>query len=339
MTRRTLSSRILRSMLGAIGLMSGLYGGLAHADSAKADQLFREAKSLMSQKRYTEACSKLAESHKEEPSGGTILHLALCHKEEGRIASAYNELEEAILFAVRDKREDREKAARALRTELEPRLSKLTIAVVPEVMRLPGIEVKRDGVPVPPAAWGKPIHVDPGQHTVTAWAPGRRPLLKTVDLRGDAAAGSVVISAIDMDPSSGSEAARSSAAPNASAASNASEGGGGFGTQRKIAVVTGGLGLAALGVGTAFGITAAGAKSDSEAHCQGNICDDEGIQIRADGMAAGNISTALFIAGGAATAAGVVLFVTAPSGGRTKTEAGVNAITVGPLGASVSGRF
>lgn len=336
MTRRTHRSTTLRTMLAVIGLLGGLQGGVARADSATAERLFREAKSLMSQNRYTEACPKLAESHRAEPSGGTILHLALCHKEEGRIATAYKELEGAVEFAVRDKREDREKAARALMTELEPKLSKLSIVVVPEVMRLPGIEVKRDGAPVPPSEWGSAIPVDPGPHTVTAWAPGRKPLLKTVDLRGDAAAGSVVISAIDMDPAAkGGEAAR----PTASEAEASNKGGGGFGTQRKIAVVTGGIGLAAIGVGAAFGLKAAGAKSDSEAHCNGNICDDEGIRIRADGMAAGNVATALFIGGGAAAAVGVVLFLTAPSGARGKAEVGVTSVTVGPLGAAVRGQF
>lgn len=337
MTRRTHRSTILRTTLSFIGLIGGLQGGLAHADTATAEKLFREAKSLMSQKRYTEACPKLAESHRAEPSGGTILHLAYCHKEEGRIATAHKELEEAVQFAVRDKREDREKAARALMAELEPKLPKLSIAVVPEVMRLPGIEVKRDGIPVPPSEWGSPITVDPGPHTVTAWAPGRKPFFKSVDLRGDAAAASVVISAIDMDPSKKAE--RPAASPTVASRAPSSEGGGGFGTQRKIAVVTGGLGLVAVGVGSAFGLRAAAAKSDSDEHCEGNICNDEGIRIRKEGIDAGNLSTALFIGGGAAAAAGVVLFLTAPSGGRAKTEAGVTSISVGPLGAAVRGRF
>ncbi|HLM73529.1 MAG TPA: hypothetical protein VK459_12580, partial [Polyangiaceae bacterium] len=333
MTRRTHRSTLLRTMLSLIGLMGGLQGGLAHADSATADRLFREAKSLMSQKRYTEACPKLAESHRAEPSGGTILHLAYCHKEEGRIATAYKELEEAVLFAIRDKRDDREKAAKTLMTELAPKIPKLSIVVVPEVMRLPGIEVKRDGVLVPPSEWGSPMPVDPGQHTVTAWAPGRKPLLKTVDLRGDAATGSVTISAIDMDPSLKADSGAKSPQATPTAAPNK---GGGFGTQRKIAVVTGGLGLVALGVGTAFGIKAAGAKSASDDHCESNnICDDEGIKLRADGIAWGNLATGFFIGGGVATAAGVVIYLTAPSGGRAsaKTEVGVTSVSVGPLGA------
>jgi hypothetical protein len=222
-------------------------------------------------------------------------------------------------------------------TELEPKIPKLSIAVMPEAMRLPGIEVKRDGVLVPPSEWGSAIPVDPGPHTVTAWAPGRKPFLKSVDLRGDGAAASVVISGIDMDPAvkgGGDDASKPAARPAPAKSED-----GGFGTQHKIALVTGGLGLAAMGVGTAFGLKAAGAKSDSDAHCDGNICTDEGIRIRDEGIDAGNLSTAFFIGGGAAAAAGVVLFLTAPLGGRAKSEVGVTSVTVGPLGGAIRGRF
>jgi hypothetical protein len=335
MKRTKHRSKIFRPTALMVGLACALAGGEARADAAAAERLFREAKSLMSQKRYTEACPKLAESQKADPSGGTILHLALCHKEEGRIATAYKELQEAVLFARRDQREDREKAATALIAELEPKLSKLTIAVMPEVMRLPGIEIKRDGTPVPASEWGSALTVDPGPHTVTAWAPGRKPLQKSVDLRGDAATASVVISALEVDPPGQALGARSDGA--ATQAGTAS--GGGFGTQKKLALVAGGVGLAAIGVGSVFGVQAASAKSDSDAHCDGNVCDDEGFRLREDGIVSGNVATALFIGGGAAVAGGVVLFLTAPSAKRAKTEAYAPSIVVSPFGASVTGRW
>jgi hypothetical protein len=319
-----------------LGLACALSGSEARADETAADRLFREAKSLMSQKRYTEACPKLAESHKADPSGGTILHLALCHKEEGRIATAYKDLQEALLFAQRDKREDREKAAKALMVELEPKLSKLTIAVVPEVMRLPGIEIKRDGTPVPSSEWGSALTVDPGRHTVTAWAPGRKPLLKMVELRGDAATASVVISALEGETLGQEPLARSS---DNSTKTREDRVGEGFGTQKKLALVAGGVGLAAIGVGSVFGVQAASAKSDSDAHCNGNVCDDEGFRMREDGIVSGNVATALFIGGSAALAGGIVLFLTAPSGKRATTEAYAPSLTVSPFGASVTGRW
>jgi hypothetical protein len=317
----------------ALALLGVLGSGEARADTASAEALFRDAKALMAQRRYTEACPKLAASHKLDPSGGTILHLALCHQEEGRIATAYRELEEAVKFAQRDKREDREKAATALMAELAPKVPKLTILVSKEAMGIGGIEVKRDGVLVPASEWGSPAWVDPGSHTVAAWAPGRKPFLTTVDLRADG--NTAELSVPDLEPDATGRRPVDAAGSDKVAGSSEGNDAGTWTGQRKAAVVIGGLGVAALGVGTVFGLQAAGAKSDSEAHCTGNICDDEGIRIRQDGIRAGTISTAVFIAGGVATAAGIVLFAT----GAPKKSAGVTAVTVGPAWASVRGQW
>jgi hypothetical protein len=118
--------------------------------------------------------------------------------------------------------------------------------------------------------------------------------------------------------------------------------GGGLGVQRKIGIVVGGAGLAALGVATVFAAKAAGAKSDSEAHCVGNTCDDEGIRIRESGMTSGNIATGLFIGGSAAAAGGLILLLTAPSsqkGSSSGAKPSVTQVSLGPAGASVSGVF
>jgi hypothetical protein len=323
----------------AAALLSALGGGEARADTASADALFSDAKALMAQRRYTEACPKLAASHKLDPSGGTILHLALCHREEGRIATAYRELEEAVTFAQRDKREDREKAATALMAELAPKVPKLTILVSKEAMRIPGIEVKRDGVLVPSSEWGSPAWVDPGSHTVTAWAPGRKPFLTTLDLRADGSTAELSVPDLEADPT-GQKPGDGGGSGMIAASSQGSDAGTGTWTgQRKAAVIIGGVGVAALGVGTVFGLQAAGAKSESDEHCKGNICDDEGIRIREDGMRAGTISTVAFIAGGVATVGGIVLFATGAPKQPKKASAGVTAVTVGPAWASVRGQW
>jgi hypothetical protein len=58
--------------------------------------------------RVSDACPKFEESHRLDPSGGTILNLALCHEKEGKLARSWSEFNEASAFARRDYRADRE---------------------------------------------------------------------------------------------------------------------------------------------------------------------------------------------------------------------------------------
>lgn len=62
--------------------------------------------------------------------------------------------------------------ATARQGALEPKLNRLTI-VVPSVADLPELELRRDGVPVPRAAWGSALPVDPGTHVIELRASGR----------------------------------------------------------------------------------------------------------------------------------------------------------------------
>src|ERR1041384_8032122 len=109
-----------------------------------SEQLFLDGKKLMSEGKYDEACPKLAESHRLDPGGGTILNLAVCHQAQGRYASAWSEFREAIDLARTDGRQDREEFATRELAKVEPKLSHLTV-VVERPTETPGLVVMLDG--------------------------------------------------------------------------------------------------------------------------------------------------------------------------------------------------
>jgi hypothetical protein len=168
-------------------------------DKALATTLFREARAAMAEGRTSDACVKFAESHHLDPSGGTILNLALCHEKEGKLARSWSEFSEAIAFARRDYRADRESEAQEHARNLEPRLSRLTV-VVPDAMRVDGLRVESDGRELTPATWSLAIPVDGGAHVVRVTAPGYLAWSRTVELADEAATATVEVPALALAP-------------------------------------------------------------------------------------------------------------------------------------------
>lgn len=135
-----------------------------------AEALFQEAKGLIEEGRFAEACPKLAESHRLSPAIGVLLNLGGCYEKTGRIASAWATLNEAADRARAAQDPTREKLARDRADALAPRLPRLSIELATPA---PDAVVERDGSVVPAALLGQPIPVDPGDHEIKLSAPGR----------------------------------------------------------------------------------------------------------------------------------------------------------------------
>ena len=296
---------------------------VAHAqsasDQAAATALFKQGRDLMAAGKYAEACPKLAESQRLDPGAGTLLNLATCYEKNGQLASAWTTYQDAASAAQKAGEGDRVKAARAKVAALEPALPTLTITV-PAAADRPDLEVRRDGALVGRAAWGAPIPVDPGPHPLDASAPGKAPWHGQAMVGGAGAKVSIEVppladAATPPAPAPAAVAPMPATAPAAAAApADSTTPPSSGGTQRTIALITGGVGIAGIGVGSVFGILAMSKNNSTSGHCNGSVCDAPTIATLSDARTDATVSTVGFVAGGVLIAAGAVLYLTAPKG-------------------------
>ena len=283
-------------------------------DRALATALFRDGRALMVAGRVLEACPKLEESHRLDPSGGTILNLALCHEQQGAIARSWSEFSEAIAFARRDGRRDREEAAAAHARALEPRLSKLTI-VVPERARTPGLRIERDGRELGQASWSIAMPVDGGDHEVRATAPGRRPFSTKAAIAPELAVATIEIPPLEVDPlamlaADPMLATRSAATPAAPPLLSTK-------ARRRLGWTVGAAGVVQLGIAGVFGLRAFDKRQQSDDLCpNGGCASQSGADLNNQAGRAADVSTILVITGLASVAVAVYLLMTSPATAR-----------------------
>ena len=341
MKRHVLPVSILLWLAPALALAEPPRSG---AETAAAEGLFYESRTLMQAGRYAEACPKLEESMRLDPGIGTQFNLADCNEHIGKIATAWIAFNDAASQSKLANQPDREKVASKRAAALEPRLPRLAVDVTGAPA---GLEVKRDALVVPPSAWGTLVPVDPGAHRIVVTVPGKQPWETTVTAReGKVARVSVprdlpdVRAGVGPAPAS-TEPAEPGAAQTAAFPKPIVESHGG--AQRAIGWVVTSLGVAGVGVGAGFGLSSLGKRNAAREHCNGVGCDSDGVALRDDAFRNGNIATISMIAGGAAIAGGLLLVLTAPRDAPPRERVGniraVPTTAVGGGGLSLQGVF
>lgn len=252
---------------------------------AVAQKLYDDAMQLMTEKKYAEACPKLAESNRLDAGMGTRFHLADCYENLGRLTSAWALFTEIADEAQRTRQKARESVARERSKQLEGRLPKVTLQVPPAVASISGVEVRDNGQLVNQPLWGQPLPVDPGDHTIVVKAPGRQTWQKKLFLK-EAAVETIVIENLPPVQS----------------------------TRYTGPLVLGSVGVASLVVGSVFGLRARSKWRDDVVakSCVGGVitqCDLVDAQERLEKSGAqtdATLSTVTFVVGGAAVAGAAV---------------------------------
>jgi hypothetical protein len=309
----------------------------------------------MEEERFAEACPKLEESLRLDHGMGTQFNLAHCWEKLGRTASAWALFLDVAAAARAGNQPDRETAARERAKVLETKLARLRIDV-PEPSR--DMQVSRDGQDVGRAAWGTAMPLDPGKHTITVSAPGKKDWTSDVEVPAANRTVSVKVPALTDAPlpqpvTQVSESSASEAPVEAEVTDTRRDGGGSNG-QTVAAFIVGGVGLAAAATGTVFLIQSRQDNSAALELCRvpevaadGTVtekCGTDEEQARWEGLvedAKSNRTIGLvgLGIGTAALATAVVLFVTADSGGSDSAFHVAPLLAKGMQGAAVSGSF
>lgn len=295
-----------------------------HAKVTLAETLFVDAKKLMSEGKFAEACPKLVESHKLDPGGGTLLLLAQCHEGEGKLARAWSEYRDALAMALKDKRPDRVDRCKERLAIVEPKLSRVTVTVAPAA-DVAGLAVTLDGAELPRAAFGSPIPLDPGKHVVRATAPGRTPREFPIDIGETASNPTVAIDSFDAAAAAKTPAAT---APETVLVDTGK-------SRRAAGWVFVGAAVVGIGVGTVFGLRAIDKRKESDEHCPDDRCDQMGVDLNESAKSAANVANVAIGLGLVSAIVGGVLILGAPKAHMEPRTVRVTP-TIGPSIAAIS---
>jgi hypothetical protein len=203
---------------------------------------------------------------------------------------------------------------------------------------LSAVRVTMDGAPLLEKLDGTALHLDPGEHVFVFTTAGAPPVTKKLVLveRGQARRERVVFSPDrEMRELSGPASAPHSPAGPA----------GGMTTLRALGLVSGGAGIVAIGVASAFALMAASALSSQRSACASPTnCPnhDQAVSDHSTFTTDSSIGTAGFVSGGVLLAAGVAMFLAGGAQSSPGTSTGVLVIpelATGSAGLAVHAAF
>jgi hypothetical protein len=284
---------------------------ISSASSARAQShpSFEEAMKLMRDGMFAQACPKLEEALAAEKTMIIRFRLAECYEQTGKLASALNAYREVAGEAALKNLSDREAFAKKKAAELLPRVSKLKLLVPPEVGAIAELEILVNGVVLERSSWAAETPLDLGTHSIVVNGPGYRTWLFEFELKGEREIRTIQvpnqIEAVAPTPTPTNTPTPTPETP---------DDGGGLSTQAIAGISVGAAGVVLTIVGIAVGVAAKGDYDDSLVGCNAqNQCTQQALDAQESAVVSGNVATALFVIGLAATAGGVVMWILAPS--------------------------
>lgn len=180
---RAAIARWVPATLWALALLS--QGSLSRAEdatetSAAAELLFFQARTLMKEHRYDDACSAFENSERLEPASGTLLNLGVCREAQGRTASAFRSYRAGLALSQAEQNRAAERLARERLAAIDSRLCRIALSIR---WPRPGLVVRIDGVAIEPTSWAKPEPIDPGAHLIESSGPDQEAWSTTIHVK------------------------------------------------------------------------------------------------------------------------------------------------------------
>jgi hypothetical protein len=304
-----------------------------------ARKAFARGRTALQTGNYEQACTAFNESYELDPLPETRFNIALCSEQIGKLATALHHYQE---LAKSESSARRAKAAQAAES-LAKRVPRLRIELGNKDKVVPaGFVVTLDGDRVTNF---KDTPIDMGVHTVMAAASGHQNWQGVAEASWER---EIVIVSITLVPGTPGPDILTLKPPRPSPRDNPTDPVltpdptpgpvTSSSVRRPIGIGLTIGGGAALAGGLVAGLLAQNKFSDAKQACGGTQCSDpadhaRGQKLVDEARSRGNLSTALTIGGGVLAAAGLVLWLTAPSGEEQI------AITPTTNGVSVSGRW
>ena len=295
-------------------------------NKSEADSLFKKAKKLHGDKKYSEACPMFEKSDALDPGIGAKLNVAKCYEDWGMLARAFRWYTDAeqMASAANDKRADKIKE---LISAIDSDVPRLTLKL-PDGANAAKAAVKLDGKP---AQLDKELRVDPGPHVIAWLADGQK---KTKTIPMERGGGRELT--LDMRSTGGGGEGGGGAQVDKPVVVDAPSRPGR--TRRIVGLSLGAAGLVGMGVATYLTLDARSTYNDAlGTHCMDSkdLCSDEGLSITSDARRQANIATVITIVSLAAIGGGIVLYLTAPKGEARESDK--TGLFVAPIVSGVMG--
>ncbi len=309
------------------------------ADRTTARSLAQEAQAAFDRGDFGTAEDRFARAEALVHAPTLLLALARSQMKLGKLVQAYENYQRIVREAIPEGSpevfRDAQNLAQGESEAVLPRLGWVTLVVRgaadPRV-------VLEDGTIIPKPALGVKRAVNPGDHQVTAGAPGFR-TEKTEFRIGEGQAIAVTLS-LEADPNSQQLGGPSGLPPSTWQAAGDTRADSSSSSQKTWGYVGLGVGAAGLLTGGVTGALAMGRHSALQAKCASGQCPPDQQSAIDSYRSMGNLSTIAFTVGAVGAAAGLTLLLTAPEESPAPGVAGVALkLRVSPNQLSLAGVF